>query len=615
MRRLFLVVVLCLIVAGCKAGTLEHNRYEGSEGVTIAFLESSPPDKIYELRPFPVSVEVHNQGAQGVSYEDIVVTFSYDPLYIEGGLVSFDLGDQDRDGEGINGRSLSWPQGEKRVYDVPTAAAFFARNVYGRRESPTTDLVASACYRYNTVVGADVCIDTDLYENDRDQVCEEEDVSLGRGQGAPIAVTRIEVDSFPVIDPLIGRETVKPHFTIYIEDVGSGRVIGHDGLEMESACLLKQIPREELNTVRLKAQLLGTELECLPGELIPLYDGKGEARCTVPSNELTDPVYSRTQNFQTTLLLNISYLYKDTTSKELQIFRVPGAVSYDPNVLPPFGEVSGYMYDDGGNPVLDDAGQVYTECRYYAENPESTPAPLDGKITEDWGCGCSFEECIRLGTDRCVGGYCPAGLQCCDKQRPGPVTPPPPPQQVPPGPGPGPSPQGTAFSVQATAYYIPDCKDFSRWSTTGRALTSIEACRVSNKGFYEDVRCQGTGFCDGKYYRFNTIAPTKSASGTGTAKTKCATPPVAKRTLAVNNDPGTSCYVPFGSKVYLDFGSGNPFTGEYIAEDTGSAINGCRVDVFAGSGKDALREAETAVSLRTATLTILEEGNWDCTVT
>ena len=68
--------------------------------------------------------------------------------------------------------------------------------------------------------------------------------------------------------------------------------------------------------------------------------------------------------------------------------------------------------------------------------------------------------------------------------------------------------------------------------------------------------------------------------GSGTGKTATGTIPEEGRTIAV--DPKV---IPYGSKVIL-----NGHT--YIAEDTGGAIKGNRLDIYMGSGKTAYTKAK-----------------------
>jgi 3D (Asp-Asp-Asp) domain-containing protein len=70
------------------------------------------------------------------------------------------------------------------------------------------------------------------------------------------------------------------------------------------------------------------------------------------------------------------------------------------------------------------------------------------------------------------------------------------------------------------------------------------------------------------------------SDGNGDGVTATGTVPSRGRTIAV--DPRQ---IPYGSRVYING------TGPYIAEDTGGAIQGKRLDIYFGDGAEAYREA------------------------
>ena len=70
------------------------------------------------------------------------------------------------------------------------------------------------------------------------------------------------------------------------------------------------------------------------------------------------------------------------------------------------------------------------------------------------------------------------------------------------------------------------------------------------------------------------------AEGNGDGVTSIGRIPKAGRTIAV--DPWV---IPYGSRVWIDG------EGPYIAEDTGAAIKGDRVDIYMGEGQEAYRTA------------------------
>jgi len=145
------------------------------------------------------------------------------------------------------------------------------------------------------------------------------------------------------------------------------------------------------------------------------------------------------------------------------------------------------------------------------------------------------------------------------------------------------------FKVRTTGYWFALEEDYGHWYSTDK-----------KDSFYHSVRMEGTGITkEGMLLNHQTIKTTKEASGvkkpdfalltdpTRTKESKMWHPPYRpKRTLAVNLHPGTPCYIPRWSRVYIKYPKPNhPYTGWYIAEDTGGAFGGkCKIDVFMGVG-------------------------------
>jgi 3D (Asp-Asp-Asp) domain-containing protein len=176
-------------------------------------------------------------------------------------------------------------------------------------------------------------------------------------------------------------------------------------------------------------------------------------------------------------------------------------------------------------------------------------------------------------------------------------------------------------NIVTTVYHSVKSTDFPQW-TTGVSneydlTTSIGWCIIpqSRRGFYEDIKCQGSGVHEGRVYQYNTVelSPADSIpidSRYTTGRTAKQTNPKPKWTVAVNNQPGTPCHIPYGTLMYIDFGAGNPWNGLYRAEDTGSAFRGeCKMDVYAGVGLQESRNAEQHVSGKTPKIYVLEPSS------
>jgi 3D (Asp-Asp-Asp) domain-containing protein len=591
MKWLFAILLVLLI--GCtSSGSTPLTKYVGTEGLQISFQENAPPKTVYESTPFPVKIAVRNPGAFDVPYKDMFITFSVDPLYISGGINPYLPADQDREHTELLGRSVTYTKGQELTYGIPTTQAFTTREVFGQREAPVTDMTVNVCYAYTTYLSTPVCIDTNIYQqNERTQVCEAKDLAFSSGQGAPIAITNVEVHSIPLINN--GVESIRPEFIIHVRNTGAGYLVGPSSLPLQSACLLKGIPKDSLNTVQVNARLHDTLLECgktaygTPKGLLRLEGGEGDISCTVPSDKLNDPLYSRAQNFETTLIINLTYIYKSSATTTIEIQRIPGGREEIPSDIN--GKLMGYAYS-GDTLLRDQKGNPLTLCAYYGENPDKAPDTVSSRINKAFSCGCGPQTCLeqnRNNPGSCFASFCPGDVYCCTEK------------------GSASGAPGIPMDVQVTMYYTADCSDFSSWTTTnGRYSGSYENCKVPNKGFYEDVKCEGSGYCNGNYYAYNTIGITEALSKPLGAepKTSIGTIPQAHRTIAVNTKPGTPCYVPPGSRVQLSFGKDSPWNGEYFAEDVGSAIQNCHIDVYVGKGKSALNSAKVP---GTGTITIL----------
>jgi 3D (Asp-Asp-Asp) domain-containing protein len=183
--------------------------------------------------------------------------------------------------------------------------------------------------------------------------------------------------------------------------------------------------------------------------------------------------------------------------------------------------------------------------------------------------------------------------------------------------------------TKTTGYYTPNCEQFKdennqvQWCHEGGCLTTTQQIKEEyqektscvddaswccipedERGFYESVKCQGSAKCEGKLYHSSTIKPSKN-DGVYTSGgephqngvTRTGTDPEPKKTIAVNPNPDSECYIPYGSKVRIDFGPDHPWTNTYVAEDTGSAFRGdgkadngnCKIDLYTGVGQDSLQ--------------------------
>ncbi len=298
-KNLLLLAVIGLLFSGCTSfgrgntRTTQYNFHTGTQGMVLSFLPGSPPDRLYEGDPLSVIVEYSNKGAYPVSGGMLYVS-GYDRAYIP--LIP------DQQPFNAEGKSVYNPDGLMSFTAEFQAGAVAA--------PPSTDIFpqtfkVTACYNYRTEASADVCIDPDpLRIQPEDKVCVVHDSSLS-SQGAPVAVTRIEQDA--------ARGRVQ--FKIAISNVGGGTVIDSGALAQCNS----ELRRDEVDKVRISAELSGRTLECNPSE-VRIINGQGLAFCSLM---LTD--YESQEAYQTTLNVYLDYGYRNSISRKLNILKLPGA--------------------------------------------------------------------------------------------------------------------------------------------------------------------------------------------------------------------------------------------------------------------------------------------------
>jgi 3D (Asp-Asp-Asp) domain-containing protein len=215
-------------------------------------------------------------------------------------------------------------------------------------------------------------------------------------------------------------------------------------------------------------------------------------------------------------------------------------------------------------------------------------------------------------------------------------------------------PDGTPYqsdypSTKITGYYTAYCQDFTRpngdlkWChEPGDCITTVEelkqeypgetecieksrwCCIPENeRGFYEAIQCQGSGVCDGNLYNYESISTTPKQgileTGERYGYTASGEPARPEKTVAViRPQDDANCGIPYGTRLYIDLGPQNQWTGEYTAQDTGSAFREgtrdgqCKIDVFTGSGAEA-KQVANEITRDNVDVYILEWGDDETT--
>ncbi len=212
MKKSVIIVLFLVFLMAC-AGRKAAQQAQptefrsGTQGIYMQFVTNLPPPKVFDREPLNVMIQVENRGTAPVGMAGL------DRIYLSG----FDnniITNIPMDGVDIppmEGRGPYMPQG-----GIDTVSFMGRIQPLGSRRidkyQPT--LLATACYRYETIASAQVCIDPNPYApTSAAKVCTPSTVGTG-SQGAPIAVTSVEVTPSPE----------KTRFKISISNVGGGDV-------------------------------------------------------------------------------------------------------------------------------------------------------------------------------------------------------------------------------------------------------------------------------------------------------------------------------------------------------------------------------------------------------
>lgn len=264
---LFLVIFL-LLIAGCSSSSTKKtddiNVRIGFKGLDMEFLKGTPPAKMFEGDAFHALIKVKNNGAYSIKNDQAILSLGVEKDYtkktelLTGGRITSFGGLSNAASFGLEGKSSINPIGNEEVISYNIVAG----RVDPQSETHTSTIISTLCYPYETVLTSNVCVDTDVNDlRPAKKVCNMQDLVFGNGQGAPVAVTKIEVNMLPVISS--GKDSatsIKPQFLIYIENKGLGTVIKAEAVK--DFCTKSDTEHKNLNVVYVDAYLSNKKLKC-----------------------------------------------------------------------------------------------------------------------------------------------------------------------------------------------------------------------------------------------------------------------------------------------------------------------------------------------------------------
>lgn len=383
-----MMLLLLFTVSACGPSTPIDVFHTGVSGVEIELVKGNP-DEVYEEETFGTVFFLKNSGAYPIdSSNPGYLAVSYDDYFLnlsERKIFNFIL----------EPKSMGNPTGEYQVFEF----VFKAKKFLIQRQSVETEIKFNYCYPYSTELTTTVCVDTKVRTVDSTTpVCKLTDYKSSSGQGAPIAITKIEPEM------LVVGNSLRPLYRITIENLGQGYTINQTYKDV-CADINKAKARESLNVVRVSGKLSSDyELECNPSEVRLNSESQAITRCYVKDEDLKD--FNRNSNtYSSVLYLKADYAYVDTYSKELEINRI--------------NEVEIKSLDSCGYYEREKNGKCISLCQYCVENPGSNDCKKNMPVEDfafdaSFGCQCSEKKCISLSKDgKCIFGYCKGSSYCC----------------------------------------------------------------------------------------------------------------------------------------------------------------------------------------------------------
>ncbi|MBW3004210.1 hypothetical protein KY310_00045 [Candidatus Woesearchaeota archaeon] len=307
-KVILLLMILAIFLSSCAMQQTNKEQITttyrvGTQGIDMRFLPNLPPNRLFDTEPFNAVIEVENRGAYPLGGPgDKIYLSGFDSSILTGIL------EWGEDIPQIEGRTQFVTQGGIDVVSFKgSIAPLRPRNI----DKYPVRLLATACYEYETIATAPICIDPDPYApTTRQKICTPTPVSLGGGQGGPMAVSQIEIDPSP------GRT----RFKIHVQNVGGGEVF-RSGADYLQKCSPHTAPLafDEIDYVELRDVAIGgvsIKPTCKPLDRnhIRLTNGRGTVFCEM---------MTRGQDaYSTPIVVTLDYGYRSSVFKDLEIVSV-----------------------------------------------------------------------------------------------------------------------------------------------------------------------------------------------------------------------------------------------------------------------------------------------------
>jgi hypothetical protein len=323
MKVFVFILAVFLLASGCGNGGgkpigIDYGSiHTGSDGIKLEYVSNAPPSEVLAPNsgsanyPFKVAMILKNKGAFDVENGMVALTVEDDYMNVDSTSKIFSL----------KGKSIFNPAGDEELMAFTATTKKFKE---GQSEKHGSIIVATACYKYQTELKVNECIDTDILGySKRQKTCTTKDEDFSN-QGAPVAVTKVESKIYSEGD---GQKVdfVKPQYIIHIKNVGGGQIFNPqaDLGTFCSADFNTKDPdsfRRVWNTVSVSAKLSDKDLICQPNP-VKLRSSEDVVRCSVKDE---DKVPAQITSYYSPLIITLNYGYTTTITKDITIIKEVG---------------------------------------------------------------------------------------------------------------------------------------------------------------------------------------------------------------------------------------------------------------------------------------------------
>jgi len=305
----FLWLILLILAIGCAKVEKKDavDWHIGVKGLEMNFMEGTPRVVYHDGGPYSGILELWNKGTTKI--ESGRVYYSGFDRGIITGIEDLDTIPTDLDGDPtptiIEGVTQYNPEGGY--------ATLSNNNINVEYDFPTgvlnTKIRATAIYPYATEFSTDFCVDSKPYTT-KDKVCTMADKTFSGGQGAPVAVTKVE--------PQVVGDGIR--FKITFRNAGNGDVLDSSKAGTDASTKPSDLKVSDYDYVSVtEPKLGGTDGSCQPTPRVKLVNGQGFTFCTF--------TVTGDEAYTTRLNLKLGYGYMSSTETNVQVKAIPGSTT------------------------------------------------------------------------------------------------------------------------------------------------------------------------------------------------------------------------------------------------------------------------------------------------